>query len=73
MSVGAPLQRAAGLRRTILGNNPFLLHFVVQSVINIDVEVEEPGASENPTQSFEIHNIIQRCKQLLTMIIYYII
>ena len=28
-----------------LDNNPFLLHFAVQSVLNIDVEVEEPEAS----------------------------
>ena len=43
---------AAGLRReSMAGNNPFLLHVVVQSVLQIDVEVEEPEASENPTQS----------------------
>ena len=35
-------------RATIAGNNPFLLHFAVQSVglnIDVDVEVEEPEAS----------------------------
>ena len=29
-----------------------LLHVEVQSVLQIDVEVEEPETSENPTQSF---------------------
>ena len=53
-------------------NNPFLLHVTVQSVLQIDVEVEEPETSENLTQSFEIHNIIQRRTQLLGMIIYII-
>ena len=33
----------------------FLLHVAVQSGLQIDVEVEEPETSENPTQSFEIH------------------
>ncbi|CAL8249755.1 unnamed protein product [Boreogadus saida] len=27
------------------------------SLLHIDVDVEEPGTSENPTQSFEIHDI----------------
>ena len=41
---------AAGLRQeTIAGNNSFLLHVEVQSVLQIDVEVEEPETSENPT------------------------
>ena len=67
-------RRAAGLRReTTPGNSPFLLHAVVQSELNIDVEVEEPEASENSTQSFEIHNIIGRHQQLLTVIIYIIL
>ena len=30
------------------------------SLLQIDVEVEEPETSENPTQSFEIHNIVWR-------------
>ena len=30
------------------------------SILQIDVEVEEPETSENPTQSFEIHNIVVR-------------
>ena len=34
---------------TIEGNNPFLLHVAVQSVRQIDVEVEEPETSKNPT------------------------
>ena len=33
-------------------DHPFLLHFGVQSVLNIDVEVEEPEATENSTQLF---------------------
>ena len=49
-----PRQREAGLRReTFTANNPFLLHVVVHVLAN----VEEPGTSENPTRSFEIHNI----------------
>ena len=40
------------------------------SLLQIDVEVEEPETSENPTQSFEIHNIIRRHTQLLAVIIY---
>ena len=39
------------------GQQQFLLHVEVQSVLQIDVEVEEPETSENPTQSFEIHYI----------------
>ena len=71
---GGWLRRVAGLQwETTPGNNPFLLHFAVQSVLNIDMEVEEPEASENPTQLFEIHNIIRRHKQLLTVIIYIIL
>ena len=54
---GAPLpwatgsvQQAAGLRReTTPGNNPFFLCVAVHSVLQI--EVEEPETSENPTQS----------------------
>ena len=55
---------------TITANNPFLLHVAVQSVLQIDVEVEEPERSENLTQSFEIYNIIWRRPQLLALIIY---
>ena len=43
------------------------------SLLQIDVEVEEPETSENPTQSYEIHNIDWRLKQLLAVIIYYMI
>ena len=43
------------------------------SVLQIDVEVEEPETSENPTQSFEIHNIVWRRTQVLAMIIYIMI
>ena len=55
------------------GNNPLLLHVTIQSVLQIDVEVEEPETSENPTQSFEIQNIIWRGTQLLAVIIYTIL
>ena len=42
------------------------------SLLQIDVDVEEPETSENPTQSFEIDNIVWRCTQLLAVIIYII-
>ena len=38
-------------------------------LLQIDVEVEEPETSENPTKSFVIHNIVWRCTQLLAVII----
>ena len=38
--------------------------------IQIEAEVEDPETSENPTQSFEIHNIIRRRTQFLAVIIY---
>jgi hypothetical protein len=41
--------------------------------VYFDVDVEEPESSENPTQSFEIHNIAWRRTQLLAVIIYIII
>ena len=42
------------------------------SLLQIDVEMEEPETSENPTQSFEIHNIFWRLTQVLAVIIYII-
>ena len=39
------------------------------SLLQIDVDLEEPKTSENPTQSFEIHNIIWRRTHLLAVII----
>ena len=39
------------------------------SLLQIDVEVEEPETSENPTKSFVIHNIVWRRTQLLAVII----
>ena len=39
------------------------------SLLQIDVEVGEPETLENPTQSFEIHNIVCRRTQLLAVII----
>ena len=75
-SAASSMSQGSGQRasRALAGDNrgqQFLLHVKVQSVLQIDVEVEEPETSENPTQSFEIHNcIFQRCTQLLAMIIY---
>ena len=40
------------------------------SLLQIDVDVEEPETSENPTQLFEFHNIVWRHTQLLAAIIY---
>ena len=42
------------------------------SLLQTDVEVEEPETSENPTQSFEVHNIVWRRTQILAVIIYII-
>ena len=42
-------------------------------LLQIDVEVEGPEMSENPTQSFEIHNIVWRHTQLLAVILYLIL
>ena len=42
------LNQALGVRN---GNNHFLLHVAVQSVLQIDGEVEVPEMSGNPTQS----------------------
>ena len=42
------------------------------SLLQIDVEVEEPETLENPTQSFVIHNIAWRLTQLLAVITYII-
>ena len=39
------------------------------SLHQIDVDVEEPETSQNPTQSFEIHNIVWRPLQLLAVIV----
>ena len=41
----------------IVGDNPGqqVLHVTVQSVLQIDVKVEDPETLWNPTQSFEIH------------------
>ena len=40
------------------------------SLLQIDVDVEEPETLENPTQSFEIHYTFWRRKQRLALIIY---
>ncbi|CAL8310356.1 unnamed protein product [Boreogadus saida] len=37
------------------------------SLLQIDVEVEEPETSENPTKSFVIHNIVWRRTQLIAV------
>ena len=39
------------------------------SLFQIEVEVEEPETSENPTKSFGIHNIVWRRTQVLAVII----
>ena len=39
------------------------------SLLQIDVEVEEPETSGNTTKSFVIHNIVWRRTQLLAVII----
>jgi hypothetical protein len=64
---------AEPLRRV---SDPFLLHVavqsglhrvkasLVQSVLMIDVEMEESETSGNPTLSFEIHNIVRSRIQL---------
>ena len=65
-------QRTAG-SGALAGDNrgqQFLFHVEVQSVLQIDVKVEGPETSENPTQLFEIHYIFQRRTQLLAVIIY---
>ena len=40
------------------------------SLLQIDVEVEDPETSEIPTQPFEIHIIVWRRTQILAVIIY---
>ena len=40
------------------------------SLLQIDVDVEEPVTSENPMQSVEIHSIVWRLTQLLAVIVY---
>ena len=53
-----PASAASSMSRAPVGDNhgqQFLLHVEVHSVLQIDVEVEGPEMSENPTQSFEIH------------------
>ena len=61
------LEMALGVKRAL----GILLHVEVQSGLQIDME--EPDTSENPTQLFEIHNIIGRSAQLLAVIIYIIL
>ena len=61
------LEMALGVKRAL----GILLHVEVQSGLQIDME--EPDTSENPTQLFEIHNIIRRSAQLLAVIIYIIL
>ena len=49
------VQRGSGGRQSQATISPPPLHDEVQSLLQIDVEVEKPETSENPTQSFEIH------------------
>ena len=65
-----PWQRGSGgrqLRSTI--PFPSMSRF---SLLQIDLEVEEPETLEIPTQSFKIHNNVRSCTQLLAVIIYII-
>ena len=59
---------AAGLQRATI---PFssMSRF---DLLQIDVEVVEPETTENPTQSFVIHNNVWRRTQILAVIIYII-
>ena len=41
----------AGVWEAANGYNPVILYVMIQSVLQIDVEVEEPETSENPTLS----------------------
>jgi hypothetical protein len=65
-----PRQRGSGGRQS-QATMPFS-SMSCFSLLQIDVEVEEPETSENSTQSFEIHNIFWRRTQLLAVIIYII-
>ena len=50
-----PRQREEGLKKTIpFSSMPWF------SLLQIDVDMEKPQTTENPTQSFEIHNIVWR-------------
>ena len=42
------------------------------SLLQIDLDVEEPETSENPTRSYDIQNIVWRLTQLLAVIMYII-
>ena len=53
---------AAGSRQPAAGSAPF-------SRLQVDVKVEEPETSQNPTKSFVIHKIVWRRTQLLAVII----
>ena len=61
---GAGPGRGPGVGAVI---NPCLLHVAV--LLQVDEDVVEPEASQNPTQSFESHNIVWRRTQLLALII----
>ena len=39
------------------------------SLLQIDEEVEEPETTENPTQSFVIHNVVWRHTEVMALII----
>ena len=57
---------AARHHRPAAGSRQQALRF---SLLQIDVKVEEPETSQNPTKSFVIHNIVWRRAQLLAVII----
>ena len=56
--LAAEVPSTAGQRGDYPGQQ-FLLRVEVQSVLQIDAEVEEPEAPENLTRSFEIHDIFR--------------
>ena len=63
------LQRAAGSEQPAAGSEQPAAGSAQFSLLQIDVEVEEPETLENPKQSFVIHNIVWRRTQLLAVII----
>ena len=63
---GASQQRAAGLRRETIGATIPFSSMSWFTLLQIDVEVEEPETLETPTQSFEI---VWRRTELLAVII----
>ena len=59
-SAEAVVPRAAGSGQRRGGATIPLSSMSRFSLLQVDVQVEEPETSENPPQSFEIHNIVWR-------------